>query len=173
MCFILCTYGISVCTSGCILQIFDDVSKIATVGLQTKARSSPEDMQQVNRDIFDSGTLGIPVERDFSCDIYSNEAVTDKSQITVISHKIFSNRSCCINSGCNSTSAFCGSCHPRQNVPRLKQNRSRGTAGKWLNMGEYTCAADEHVTPAEDDVVPSVGCRHHDLKSYAIQYHFM
>ena len=92
MCFILCTYGISVCTSGCILQIFDDVSKIATVGLQTEARSSPEDMQQVNRDIFDSGTLGIPVERDFSCDIYSNEAVTDKSQITVISHQIFSNR---------------------------------------------------------------------------------
>ena len=124
----------------------------------------------MNRDIFDSGTLGIPVERDCSCDIYSNEAVTDKSQTTVIKYLV--TVSCCINSGCNSTSAFRGSRHPRQNVLRLKQNRSRGTAGKWLNMGEDTCAADEHVTPAED-VVPSVGCRHHNLKSYAIQYHFM
>lgn len=49
-------------------------------------------------------------------------------------------------------------------MPRLKQNRSRGAAG------EDTRVADKNATSA-DDVVPNMGCRHHNLKSYAISFH--
>lgn len=86
-----CTYGISLCT------IDDVLGRQLTLGTRLNRGAPPEDVQQVNRDIFDRGILGIPVERDCVCDMYSDEAVIDKSQITVIEYLV--PVSYCINSG--------------------------------------------------------------------------